>query len=235
MTPPRKPAGAGTMDPALVLADETFLDVLSQVIADAFFDLPVSRWLVPAETARREIFPSYFQLLLEHALARGIVHATTDLDGVALWMPAGEKPAAPPGGYGARLIAATGPWVGRFLVFDTELHRRHPAGTPHHYLAILAVRPDRQGRGIGTALLRAHHALLDRDGIPAYLEASSMRARRLYLAHGYAGHGGPLFLPGSAVMFPMLRQPRAGEQPPETAPGLLTASAGQEPAPGGAR
>ena len=63
-------------------------------------------------------------------------------------------------------------------------------------------------RVLGTALLRAHHATLDRDGMPAYLEASDMRTRRLYLAHGYAACGGPLFLPGAVVHVPMWRQPQ---------------------------
>ena len=127
-------------------------------------------------------------------------------ESVALWLPAGQEPASPPEGYDERLAAATGPWIGRFRTFDQELDRRHPAGTPHHHLALLAVRPDRQGRGLGTALLRAHHAALDRDQIPAYLEASDLRTSRLYRAHGYAACGGPLVLPG-AVMHPMWRQP----------------------------
>jgi GNAT superfamily N-acetyltransferase len=59
--------------------------------------------------------------------------------------------------------------------FDEELARRHPAGLPHHHLAILAVRPDQQGQGIGTRLLDAHHAILDAKGIVAYLEASDER------------------------------------------------------------
>jgi GNAT superfamily N-acetyltransferase len=37
----------------------------------------------------------------------------------------------------------------------------------HHHLAILAVRPDRQGQGTGTALLAAHHGTFDWHGIAA--------------------------------------------------------------------
>jgi GNAT superfamily N-acetyltransferase len=205
MTTSRDLAAGGT-DPAVVLADGTCLEVLSQVIADAFHSLAVSRWLIPDPAARRRIFPGYFQLYVEHALADGIVCTTSGQDAVALWLPASQEPAPPPDGYDQRLAAVTGPWTGRFRTFDQELGRRHPAGTAHHHLALLAVRPDRQGRGLGTALLRAHHAALDRDGMPAYLEASDLRTRRLYRAHGYAACGGPLFLPG-AVMHPMWRQP----------------------------
>ena len=55
----------------------------------------------------------------------------------------------------------------------------------------LAVRPDRQNVGIGSALLDRHHSRLDRAGIPAYLEANDPRNRDLYLRHGYTAVGDP--------------------------------------------
>jgi GNAT superfamily N-acetyltransferase len=211
MTP--RPPNAG---PAVVLADASCAGVLAQVIADAFFDLDVSRWLIPDPGARRRIFPGYFRLSLEHALAGGLVCTTPAQDAVALWLPNGEEPAAPPEGYGEQLAAVTGPWASRFRVFDKTLEDRHPAGSAHYHLAIVAVRPDRQGHGTGTALLTAHHAALDRDTIPAYLEASGLHTRRLYRAHGYADHGLPIRLPGGPVMYPMWRQP--GGQHPDRSP-----------------
>ena len=100
-----------------------------------------------------------------------------------------------------------------FQAFDAALDAHHPAGTFHHHLAILAVRPDRQGQGLGTALLAAHHAVLDDQGIPAYLEASDERTRRLYLSHGYADHGSsPITFAGSARMYPMWREPQARDR-----------------------
>jgi GNAT superfamily N-acetyltransferase len=69
------------------------------------------------------------------------------------------------------------------------------------------VRPDRQGQGTGHALLRAYHEILDRDaGAPAYLEASDLRTRQIYLRHGYADHGPPIHLPDGPLMYPMWRE-----------------------------
>jgi GNAT superfamily N-acetyltransferase len=223
------PPDAGT---SVVIADGTSAGVLSQVIADAFADLAVSRWLIPDQAARHRIFPGYFRLYVEHALADGIVCTTPGQDAVALWLPAGEQPAPPSEGYDERLTALTGPWIDRFRAFDQALEVRHPTGFAHHHLAILAVRPHRQGHGIGSALLRAHHAALDRYGIPAYLEASDLRTRRFYRAYGYADWGGPLAFPG-AVMYPMARQPRAGQASGQATSGGLAGSAG--PGPGGTR
>lgn len=203
---PAQPAGP---PPEAVPADVADVTVLSQLIADAFHDLAPSRWLVPDPDARREIFPGYFRIYVEHALAEGVVHTTPGRAGVALWLPTGVHPPAPAADYDARLLAATSPHTGRFRLFDQALDRHHPAGTAHHHLAILAVRPGRQRQGTGTALLRAHHATLDGAGMPAYLEASSRDSRRLYLAQGYADHGPPICLAGGARLYPMWRDPAA--------------------------
>jgi len=209
--PKRKPRLAGNDLPGRVIpAQAADLDILSQVIADAFHDLPPSRWLIPDQAARSEIFPGYFRIYLDHALACGLICTTADRDAAALWIPVGQYPPGPPPGYAERLRAATIPWTRKFLAFDTALARRHPAGTPHHHLAILAVRPDRQGRGTGTALLDSCHQILDQAGTPGYLEASSDRNRQLYLRHGYADLGPPIRLPGGPPMHPLWRQPRPG-------------------------
>jgi GNAT superfamily N-acetyltransferase len=75
---------------------------------------------------------------------------------------------------------------------------------------LLAVRPGQQGQGTGSMLLAAHHAALDRDRIPAYLEAASQRSRDLYLRHGYQPWpGAPYHLPGGGPpMWPMWRDPQ---------------------------
>jgi GNAT superfamily N-acetyltransferase len=205
MTPPRSPAGhAGRI---LVRDDETEVDILSQVIAEAFFDLPPSRWLAPDPATRRAIFPAYFRLYVEHALDRGLVHTTPHRDAVALWLPAGRGAPGPHSDYRARLAVISGCLAARFEAFDAALEARHPAAVPHQQLAILAVRPGQQGHGTGTALLAARHAALDAEGIPAFLQASSPDSRRLYLRHGYIDYGPRIELPGGQALDPMWRQP----------------------------
>lgn len=189
--------------------------ILAQVITDAFAGLAVSRWLVPDPRTRRAIFPGYFRILTEHALSDGLALTTPARDAAALWIPVGaDGPDAPPGAYHDRLAALAGQHLARFQALDEALDRHHPAGVPHEHLAILAVRPDRQRLGIGTALLNARHALLDRDGIPAYLEASDPAKRDIYLKHGYAGYGRPIQLPDGPAMYPMWRHPRRGRETP---------------------
>ena len=188
------------------------LRVGAGVIAAAFHGLTPSDSLIGDPAARREIFPGYFRLHVEHALVHGVVHTTPGRTAAALWIPAGPGAPGPPDGYTSRLAALTGPQASRFAAFDAALQAHHTAGIAHWHLAILAVRPDRQGHGTGTALLHAGHAMLDQaPGTPAYLEASSSRARDLYLRHGYIlWSDGPFRLPGGGPpLWPMWREPRS--------------------------
>ncbi len=193
---------------SIVRADMADVDTLSQVIATAFHDLPPSQWLIADPKARRAISPGYFQIYVQHALANGIVHTTRERTAAALWLPVGTHGPTPVPDHDARLAVATHPWTSRFQVFDAALERHHPTGPPHHHLAILAVRPDHQGQGIGNALLLAHHATLDRDGLAAYLEASDLSTRGVYLRRGYADHRRPIRLPDGPALYPMLREAR---------------------------
>ena len=221
MTARRQPPAAAR---GIVRAGEADIGVLSQVIAEAFFPLAPCQWLIGDQAARRDIFPGYFRMYVEHAMADGLVHTTPGRDAAALWIPLGPQLPGPPDGYDEHLAQITGPWAERFAVFDAELDAHHLTGTEHHHLAILAVRPDRQGHGTGTALLGAHHAVLDEQGTAAYLEASDERTRRIYLRHGYADYGTPIQLPGGPFahgddggpgqpadgprMYPMVRDPK---------------------------
>lgn len=165
----------------VILADESDAEVLGLVIADAFFYLPRSRRLVSHLDARRAIFPAFFQVVVEHALANGIVQTRPDRDAVALWLYVEHEVPLPGPDYLLRFSDATGRWISRFVVFDAALERRHPIGEPRHCLNILAVRPDRQGQGIGTSLLSAYHRQIEQTVIvPCYLEAADVRTSQFY-------------------------------------------------------
>ena len=139
---------------------------------------------------------------ITNAGACGLAHTTPDRDAVALWLPAGPGAPGPPDGYSTRLAVITGPLIARFEAFDAALEARHPVAVLHQHLAILAVRPGRQGQRTGTTLLAARHATLEAEGIPAFLEASSPDSRRLHLRHGYADYGHRIELPGGPPSTP---------------------------------
>jgi predicted N-acetyltransferase YhbS len=113
----------------------------------------------------------------------------------------------PPVDYERRLKEITGDAYDRACRLDAELEAEHPL-EPHHYLAFLAVRPDLQSRGLGSALLDRHHTRLDAGGVPAYLEANDPRNRDLYLRHGYQVRS-VIELPDGPPVWTMWRSPMA--------------------------
>jgi GNAT superfamily N-acetyltransferase len=182
---------------------------VSELIATAFVPLPPTVWLVadPAERQRR--LAAQFLLLVEHAFDYGHVEVTTDLSAAAVWFHQEGAEPPPPPDYDERLATAAGPHLARFQTLDEAFAAHHPH-EDHHHLAFLAVQADQQSQGVGSVLLRHHHDRLDRAGIPAYLEASSTRARDLYLRHGYRLRGEPFFLPDGPPFWPMWREPGGG-------------------------
>jgi len=190
------------------LADPTDASAIATLIAAAFDPLDVAHWLIAGDTERADLFPGHFRIYVDHALSHGLIHTTTDRQAAAVWLP---SDAPPPADYDARLAATVGPHLDRFRALDAAFDAHHPHAR-HHHLALLAVHPDAQGRGLGGALLDHHHRRLDTEQTPAYLEASTAGSRRLYLRHGYHDQpDAPFHLPdGGPPMWPMWRPPANG-------------------------
>jgi GNAT superfamily N-acetyltransferase len=55
----------------------------------------------------------------------------------------------------------------------------------HYYVRDVGVLPEMQGNGLGSALLGPTLTRCDREGLPAYLEASSERNAALYARLGF--------------------------------------------------
>lgn len=103
-----------------------------------------------------------------------------------VWVPAGTEP--DPEGE-AEVLAA---WLelaaenaGRLETALGMMAEVHPH-SDHAYLFVIGSLPQRQGTGLGSALIRHVTQRLDRDGVAAYLEATCEDNRRLYARHGFA-------------------------------------------------
>jgi len=87
-----------------------------------------------------------------------------------------------------------------------EMGRYHPS-EPHWYLPLIGVDPSYHRRGMGTGLMRRGLERCNREGMPAYLEASSNASRRLYERFGFQVLG-TIQAAASPPLYPMVRQPR---------------------------
>ncbi|MFI5493574.1 GNAT family N-acetyltransferase [Actinoplanes sp. NPDC051859] len=187
---------------------------IATLLSEAFLHADLAPWLIADEDDRARIYPRYFALLAEQALANGHVEMTCDGAGVAVWYIHDGTPIPPLPDYGAQLADITKPYAARFAALDDTMHRHHPTDEPHHYLALLAVHPADHGGGYGSRLLDHHHAQLDATGTAAYLEATGYRTDALYRRHGYQRRQPYLITRDSPVLLPMWRpsSPKAGER-----------------------
>lgn len=161
---------------------------LARSLALAFEDDPVFAWMYPDPSDRLERAERGFAFYMRKLYLRhDACYTTDDRAGGALWLPPGSWHLGPlaqlrlaPG-----MVAASGSRLPRIMRALYTVESNHPR-SPHYYLAFVGVRPDAQGRGIGTALMRPIVERCDREGLPAYLEASSPRSRACYLRQGFA-------------------------------------------------
>ena len=84
-------------------------------------------------------------------------------------------------------------------------HARELHG-PHYYVRDIGVHPDMQGKGLGSVLMRPTLDRCDREGVPAYIEASSERSAALYERLGFR-HVKELRVGGSPPLWLMIRPP----------------------------
>ncbi|MFF5293030.1 GNAT family N-acetyltransferase [Paractinoplanes globisporus] len=174
-----------TLLPRLRIAGEPDIDLVADVVADAFDHLEVINWLVPDPDRRWQVSRAWYRLYIEHAIrGAGQVVLTEDHAACAVWFDR-TGPVTEPANYGQRLAALAGAHLGRFEHLDTQMDTHHPSA-PHWHLLFLAVRPGQQGRGMGSHLMSHTHKQLDVQGLPAYLEATNDDNARLYRRHRYS-------------------------------------------------
>lgn len=195
-------------DPAIRTASATDRDAIAALLHRVFRDDPVSRWVFPDAGHREDAHPRLFGAFLDHGLQHGTVHVTADGAGAAVWFAVEGGELRGGDGLGARLEKVD-PGNDRLPTLGELTEEVHPVDRDHAYLQAIAVAADRQSRGIGTALLAPVLERCDREGLPAYLEASNADSRRLYERHGFAVLDRLVHLPDGPPMFPMWREPAA--------------------------
>lgn len=169
----------------------------------AFATDPPCRWMLPEPAQYLRHFPAFARALGGQALAQGT--ALCSPAGAALWLRPGDEPDET--ALAARVQDAVheGQQPAVFALFD-EMARWHPH-EPHWYLPMIGVEPTSQGCGHGAALMRPVLAVCDAAGVPAYLEATSARSRRLYERLGFKPMG-CIEVADCPPIVPMLRRPR---------------------------
>lgn len=210
--------GGQGMGVAIRTAGEDDRDTVVRLLDEAFQDDPVSGWVFPGEEYRRRTHHRLMGAFTDIVLADGWIDLTEDGAACALWLSVpgeedaseepGEEPAEDAEDVPAQVREAVDPDNERVESIARLTEDIHPSGPAHAYLWMIGVAPERQGEGLGTALIASVLDRCDRDGLPAYLEASSERSKGLYERLGFACTGRVLHLPDGPRMWPMWREPR---------------------------
>jgi GNAT superfamily N-acetyltransferase len=188
----------------VAIASESDADRCFALIMLAFAGDPMSRFLYPDPEIFVANFPRFVRAFGGAAFTSDSAYLIDDA-ATALWFPPAveldEEPLM-------AIMEETVPTARRqqILAIMEEMSRYHPEG-PHYYLPLIGTDPTKQGKGYGSELLEHATAICDRQGLPAYLEASSLRSVPLYRRHGFEQLG-TIQVGESPPLTPMLRRPR---------------------------
>ena len=177
---------------------------IGSIIARAFDDDPVNRWLFGA----RPMAPTFAALARYIYLKRGFGHIAGNDCGAALWLTdARDKAVSPLTTLRVAWTLAVSAGFGamrRGLALDAAFTDAHPP-RPHAFLFAIGVVPQAQGKGLGGELMRAGLARVDAAGLPCYLESTKAANVPIYRHYGFEDL--PLLAapPGCPPIYPMWR------------------------------
>jgi GNAT superfamily N-acetyltransferase len=186
---------------------------LSRVLARAFYDDPVTAWMLPDDRTRlNALVRAFAGLARHHYLPRagsevgrrdGVVGAAT------LWDPPGRRKSSR---LEELVMMPTMLWAFRSRVPASvqvmELMEKHHPTEPHWYLMLIGSDPSVRGAGFGQALMRSRLDRCDAEGVPAYLENSNPNNESYYLRFGFEIRGEIKLPDDGPTMWPMWREPR---------------------------
>jgi hypothetical protein len=187
--------------------------VAAGVLGRAFYDDPVTMWMVPDNESRTTALPrSFATIARRHFLARGgseVASRDGVIGGATLWDPPGlrkdsrlQKLSMVPG-----FIWAFGRRTARMEQVMRLMEDNHPE-EPHWYLMLIGTDPTVRGGGFGQTLMHSRLDRCDAEHAPAYLEASKPDLVPYYSRFGFEVTGEIKLPDGGPSMFPMWRAPR---------------------------
>lgn len=170
----------------------------------AFSDDPMMRWMMAEPHAYLANLRHLQGALAGRSFEHGGAFRLDDFSAAALWLPPGvevdgEAMMSSMERVPEKLHADLGGVVEQMGAF-------HPH-EPHWYLAVLGVDANRQGKGLGSILMKHVLARVDSDRMPAYLESSNARNIPFYERHGFEVLG-RIQSGATPSITPMLRRAR---------------------------
>lgn len=182
------------------------MDRAVAVLTAGFVADPLFRWVYRDAWSYLASFPTFVGLLASPGCAEGTFYADGEFGAVAAWLSPGTMPDEDALEKHIEQTVRTEIRDDLFGVFEQMDAYQHRA-SPCWYLPMIAADANRQGRGLGSALLA--HALerVDREGTQAYLETAKPANVPLYERHGFEVVG-RIDVGSAPTVLPMVRPAR---------------------------
>ena len=186
-------------------------EVAAGVLASAFSDDPIFGFILGGRDDIEARLVHLFSDAVEAELRKSahLVEMVDSGDAVALWHEVDDWQTSPRALAKSlpSVLKAFGTRLPRALQVLTSAEKVHPS-EPHRHLAYIGTRKSREGKGLGSALMRSMLERCDNDGIPTYLESTNPANDAWYASFGFESRG-PISLPaGAPVLTAMWRDPR---------------------------
>lgn len=163
------------------------IDAAAYALGRAFYDDPLMMYLMPSDAKRARTMTHVMRSALRMAQPEDEIYTTDATHGAALFLPPGRSKL--PLGRILRVVApqawrfGAGP-LRRYMAVTDEFEHKHPEGD-HWYLMTLGVDPDRQGQGLGGAMMSDILKRAEAEGTTVYLETNKPRNVVFYQKHGF--------------------------------------------------
>jgi hypothetical protein len=159
--------------------------LIGDIIGHSFADDPVNQW----GFGGRECMTKYYtQMAKKLYLTCSFGHITDNQTGGSLWLKPGDVKHVPlikSIDIGFSMLRHNGlKSILRGMAVDDGLAAKKPSEA-HFYLFAIGSRPQHQGKGVGSSILRAGLEIVDQAGVPAYLESSKKLNVPFYQRFGF--------------------------------------------------